>query len=180
MKTLSGVGWDCCGKLCCCSWTNLPGCNSSLIAGVLDSWITPCSCWGILGLAETASIFGESLVICGAMLGADLVWTKGTTGIVLSSFLRTALTDSFSPSCLTGADFVLCSIKDGLRVVVVVSSLGGFVLILILCLAGLVVVSTFLSLVAILVRLLTLFLFTLTLSVVVITLALGTSSSSSL
>lgn len=177
MKTLSGVGWDCWAKLCCCSWTNLPGCNSS----VLDSWITPCSCWGILGLAAAASIFGESLGICGAMLGTDLVWIKGTTGIVFSSFLSTALADSFSsPSCLTGADFVLCSIKDGLRVVVVVSSLGGFVLILILCLAGLVVVSTFLSLDAILVRLLTLFLFTLTLSVVAVTLALGTSSSSSL
>jgi len=129
-------------------------------------------------LAAAASIFGESLDICGAMLGTDLVWIKGTTGIVFSS---TALADSFSsPSCLTGADFVLCSIKDGLRVVVVVSSLGGFVLILILCLTGLVVVSTFLSLDAILVRLLTLFLFTLTLSVVAVTLALGTSSSSSL
>jgi len=146
-----------------------------VIAGVLDSWITPCSCWGILGLAAAASIFGESLVICGASLGTDLVCTKGSTGTDISDF-----TDFSGTILLTGVTCEVCSNKIGLNLVVVVSGLGGFVLILILCLAGLVVVSTFFSLVAILVRPLTLFLFTLTLSVVAVTLALGTSSSSSL
>ena len=68
----------------------------------------------------------------------------------------------------------------GLCLLVDVSSLGAWVLILILCLTGLTVVSTFFSLDATLVRLLFLFLFTLILCVVEVTLALGTSSSSSL
>merc|ERR1712190_190769 len=132
-----------------------------MIAGVLDSWITPCSCWGILGFAAAASIFGVSLIICGASWGTDLVCTKGSTGTDISDF-----TDSFSGTILlTGVTCVVCFTKIGLNLLVVVSGLGGFVLILILCLAGLVVASTFFSLVAILVRPLTLFLFTLTLSV---------------
>jgi len=68
----------------------------------------------------------------------------------------------------------------GLCLLVDVSSLGAGVRILVLRLTGLTVVSTFLSLVTILVRLLFLFLFTLTLSVVEVALTRGTSSSSSL